>query len=238
MRHMRNHYENTAMDMTGSEFSDVGASFSATPVRAHPLTWTSGNKEYFNERPIATQQTGWNFVSQSRKWMPAELSGLLWFGVDDSSTTVRFPVYGSATRVSEAFAGAGAQDGVTPPVMTFDMQNAFSVFNLVANWAYSRWDLMYPDVLNRIELYEDKYAKESHDVDVEALTIYENSGASAAVEYVTEFSVKTGNSLVKEWGSFFGEMFVKYRDGYVFTESPTNNACGCAAANGPYSQQW
>ena len=147
MGHMRNHYENTPLTMDGQEFPDVGASFDAVPVRAHPLTWTSSaGGEYLNERPIATQQTGWNFVSQSRAWMPSELSGLLWFGVDDSATTVRFPVYGSATRVPLAFAGKGAQDGVTPPLMEFDDEKAFDVFNLVANWAYSRWDLMYVNI--------------------------------------------------------------------------------------------
>jgi len=237
-RHMRNHYEDTAMDMDGEQFSDVGASFSYTPVRSHPLTWTSGGKEYLNERPIATQQTGWNFVAQSRKWMPDELSGLLWFGVDDSSTTVRFPVYGSAKQVPEGFAGAGAQDGVTPPLMTFDMQSAFSVFNLVANWAYSRWDLMYPVVLNRIEMYEDKYIKEAQEMDMQALSEYEKAGATAAVDMVTQFSVSAGNSLVKEWANFFGELFVTYRDGYVITESPTENSCGCSVESGPYSQQW
>jgi dipeptidase len=143
MGHMRNHYENTKLSMDGTQFPDVGATFDAVPVRAHPLTWTdSKGDEYLNERPIATQQTGWNFVAQSRSWMPKELSGLLWFGVDDSATTVRFPVYGSVTRVPLAFAGKGAQDGVTPPMMEFDDERAFDVFNLMANWVYSRWDLM------------------------------------------------------------------------------------------------
>ena len=41
------------------------------------------------------------------------------FGVDDSSTTVHFPVYGSATRIPASFAGQGAQDGVVPPMMHF-----------------------------------------------------------------------------------------------------------------------
>ena len=63
--------------------------------------------------------------------MPRELSGLLWFGVDDAATTVRFPVYGAATAVPEAFQGKGAQDGVVPPMMTFDTKSAFYVFNLV-----------------------------------------------------------------------------------------------------------
>ena len=143
MSHMRNHYENTKLSMDGKQFPDVGAIYDSVPVRAHPLTWYDSNDvEYLNERPIATQQTGWNFVAQSRPWMPPELSGLLWFGVDDSATTVRFPIYGSASRVPLAFAGKGAQDGVTPPLMEFNDERAFDIFNLVSNWAYSRWDLM------------------------------------------------------------------------------------------------
>ena len=43
-------------------------------------------------------------------------------------------------------AGKGPQDGVTPPMMEFSLDSAFYVFNLVANWAYSRWDAIYPDV--------------------------------------------------------------------------------------------
>jgi dipeptidase len=158
MGHMRNHYENTKLSMDGLQFPDVGASFDSVPVRAHPLTWTaSNNVEYLNERPIATQQTGWNFVSQSRSWMPTELSGLMWFGVDDSATTVRFPIYGSATRVPLAFAGKGAQDGVTPPVMEFDDERAFDIFNLVANWVYLCWDYMYPELKETIENLEVIY---------------------------------------------------------------------------------
>ena len=37
-----------------------------------------------------TQQTGWNFVSSLRPWMPDGLKGVIWFGVDDSSTTARY----------------------------------------------------------------------------------------------------------------------------------------------------
>lgn len=143
-QHMRNHYENTPLDMTGHSFSDVGASFGYNAQRTHPLTWEASTyenpavtSEYFHERPIGTPQTGWNFVAQSRRWMPRELASLLWFGVDDSSTTVRFPIYGSATSVPASFAGKGPQDGVTPPVLVFNFQSAFTVFNLVANCKYS-----------------------------------------------------------------------------------------------------
>ena len=86
---MRNHYEGTALDMGGETFPDVGAGDASSPYRAHPLTWTSDGSTYLHERPVGTQQTGWNFVAQSRSWVPRELAALMWFGVDDSSTTVR-----------------------------------------------------------------------------------------------------------------------------------------------------
>jgi hypothetical protein len=96
-------------------------------------------------------------VCQSRADVPKEMAALLWFGIDDSSTSVHFPVYGSVTRVSKGWAGPGPQDGVTPPLMTFSLDSAFYVFNLVANWAYSRWSVIYPDVYSRIIATEAAY---------------------------------------------------------------------------------
>lgn len=238
MELMRSHYEGTMLDMTGTQFSDVGASFSATPVRTHPLSWGSGGHMYLNERPIATQQTGWNFVAQSRKWLPAELSGLLWFGVDDSSTTVHFPIYGSATKVPEAFAGAGAQDGATPPMLSFDINKAFHAFNLVANWAYTRWDLMYPELHNTIVSREAAYMSAVLKMDSDASLVYQEKGAATAVQYVTNFSTQLGNQLVADWGAYFGQLFVKYRDGYVITADSSSTNCGCRVSNGPYPTKW
>jgi len=100
MEYMRSHYENTQLDMSGQQFSDVGAT-TYSIYRTHPISWTSNVQidgtlgsaptDYVHERPIATPQTSWNFVAQSRKWMPREFAGVIWFGVDDSGTTVRFP---------------------------------------------------------------------------------------------------------------------------------------------------
>jgi dipeptidase len=252
MQFMRSHYENTPLDMSGQEFSDVGA-YTYSIYRTHPLTWSStvqpdgatGSQplSYFNERPIATPQTGWNFVAQSRKWMPKEISGLIWFGVDDSGTTVRFPVYGSATKVSPAFLGKGPQDGVTPPMMDFNLQSAFYVFNLLANWAYARWDLIYPEVLQTIVAKESEFIGQIQQVDKKALEILEEKrgspdGMAQAVDYVTNYSVNAGNKLVNDWFQYFGKLFVKYREGYVITANTENHACGCAPKAAGYPQSW
>lgn len=237
---MRDHYENTWFDMTGTREPDAGAMDWMSPQRIHPLTWSYNGLGYVNERPIATQQTGWNFVAQSRANVAAPLAGLLWFGVDDSSTTVHFPIYGSATRVPLAFAGQGAQDGVTTPILEFSMDNAFSVFNLMANWVYQRWDAMYPEVYDKILAIETGYAASIVALEKEATDLLkkDNNNIDIVIELLTAFSETTGNALVKEWGAFFGSIFMKYRDGYVITPNPEMAACGCDVGSAPYSNQW
>lgn len=95
MELMRDHFEGTALDMT----ADVGAGPYELPYRWRPLTWEAGDKEYFNERATSTQQTGFSFVSQSRGWLPDPIGGVLWFGVDDTYSTVYVPMYCGITRV-------------------------------------------------------------------------------------------------------------------------------------------
>ena len=48
---------------------------------------------------------GWSIVCQSRPDVPRQMAALLWFGIDDSSTSVHFPLYGSATRIPKGWAG-------------------------------------------------------------------------------------------------------------------------------------
>ena len=121
MEVMNSHYEGTELDAT----IDVGGGIFADAHRPRPLVWDFKGKKYFNERTIATQQTGWNFVAQIRPSMPRELAALIWFAVDDSSTSPRVPVYASSTTVAEPYAGKGTQDGVPGPMLKLDMKKAF-----------------------------------------------------------------------------------------------------------------
>jgi dipeptidase len=63
------------------------------PYRWRPLTWKYEDKEYVNERSVGTQQTGFSFVAQSRQVAHKELGGIIWFGVDDTASSVYAPMY-------------------------------------------------------------------------------------------------------------------------------------------------
>lgn len=245
MQSMRNHYEGTSLDNTGRLFSDVGSGAFHNPNRNSPIVWnteTYKGEQFFNERTIAQPPTGWSIVMQSRPNFPREMTAVLWYGIDDSSTSVHFPLYGSATRISKGWAGPGPQDGVTPPLMKFSLESAFYVFNLVANFAYSRWNAIYPDLYQEITQRETEYMKLLQSVDEIGQDMFTKSQSEddrkIAVEYLTEFSVKIGDTLLKEWFDVFGQLFVKYRDGYVTTADPKNPVCGCSTSSLPYEEEW
>jgi hypothetical protein len=58
------------------------------------------------------------------------------------------------------------------------------------------------------------------------------------VEFVTDYSVRAGNQLVRDWGALFGQLFVKYRDGYVITANAEDKSCGCNPVPQSYPQPW
>ena len=181
MELMTSHYEGTDLDAS----VDVGAGLFGSPDRPRPLVWEHEGKTYHNERPVATVRTGWSFVAKLRSNVPRELSAVMWFAVDDSSTSPRVPIYGSSTRLSKAYAGKGSQDGVPSAILDFDFDKAFWVQNMVSNFCYYRWSDAYPFVRARIDVIQAEFLEEVQLVDAHALQLYKDKGSRAAVEYVT-----------------------------------------------------
>lgn len=204
MNNMRNHLEGTELDMS----KDLGAGPFGNPYRWRPLTWEVDGKTYCNERATATQQTGFSFVSQSRSWLPNEIGGIIWFGMDDAASTVYAPIYSSSTRIPESFK-VGNGD-----MMTYSNTSAFWIFNQVTNFAYTRYNIIHPEIEAKQQARELKYIAYTPAIDKAAQALYENDKA-LAVEFLTDYSVNTANRLTKDWRDFYEYLFVKYMDGNI-----------------------
>ena len=204
MDYMRDHLEGTPLDMT----KDMGAGPFGNPYRWRPLTWQVDGARYCNERATATQQTGFVFVTQSRSWLPREIGGVFWFGVDDAASTVFVPMYSSITKIPKAYAvGNGS-------MMDFTMDAAFWVFNMVSNFAYTRYSYIHPEIRSEQTKLESRFLEEVTKTDEEALAKYK-SDKNSAVAYLTDFSDNAGNETLKHWTNFYGYLFAKYMDGNI-----------------------
>ena len=186
----------------------LGAGPYALPYRWRPLTFKVDGKEYLNERAISTQQTGFSFVAQSRAWLPGPIGGVLWFGVDDTSSTVYVPLYAGLREPPRPFAvGNGDFDH-------FTWDSAFWTFNAVANFAYSRYSDMSQDVRRAQGELEAGYAARQAGVEQAALQLWKGSPEQARA-FLTDYSARASEAALARWKALFGELLVKYLDGNV-----------------------
>ncbi|MBO4984837.1 MAG: C69 family dipeptidase [Bacteroides sp.] len=202
---MRDHYEGTALDIS----KDFGAGPYHTPYRLSPLSFKVGDKEYFNERPISTQQTGFVFVSQMRSEMPDAIGGVLWFGTDDANMTVFTPVYCCATKVPECYSRVENAD-----YLNFSWKSAFWIFNWVANMVYPRYDLMIADVRTTQTELEATFNEAQAGIEASASKLFETN-PSKAKELLTNYTNLTAQSTLDTWKRLGEFLIVKYNDGVV-----------------------
>lgn len=206
---MRDHLEGTPLDMT----KDLGAGPFECPYRWRPLTWTVDSVTYCNERATSTQQTGFWFLAQSRSWLPDPIGGIFWFGVDDATSSVLMPMYSSITRAPEKIArGYGA-------MMEFVDDAAFWVFNQIANFCYTRYSYIHPVIFAKQQADEEKFIAMIPGIDEQAKSLLATNPAKA-IDFLTEFSVNTGNTAIMDWKKFYGSLFTRYMDGNIKTAVP------------------
>lgn len=206
---MRDHLQGTDLDMS----KDMGAAPYGVPIRWRPLTWKVDDVTYCHERVTATQQTGFSFIAQMRSWLPNPIGGIFWFGVDDATCSIYMPMYCSMTRAPYSFEkGHGA-------MMTWSDDAAFWVFNQVTNFTYTRWNLIYPEVIEKIHKYETEFVNQTQTVDAKALELYK-SNPELAVNYLTDYSTRLGDQVTDDWKHFYRYLFMRYMDGNVKTPVP------------------
>lgn len=202
MASMRDHYEDTPLDMR----NDPGAGPFKLPYRWRPMEYEVDSVMYLNERAVATQQTGYSFVAQSRHWLPAPVGGIFWFGVDDADGCVYAPMYCGIKEIPAAYAiGNGS-------MITWSETSAYWAFSQVNNWAYTRYNMIHPEIERYQAEIENEYIDQVKEMDKKASELFKQNPAEAKA-VLTSFSVSTGNKLVNDWKAFYRYLFMKYVDG-------------------------
>jgi len=204
MELMKDHYENTEFQFD----NDVGAGAYHLPYRWRPMDFTVGKHTYSNPRSTSTQQTAWVFVAQLRSSMPYPFQGLNWFGVDDSACTVFMPMYSAMRSVPKSLVLGGKAK-----IMNFTMDSAFWIFNLVSQLAYDRWDIIYPEILNKSTQFQDQFDRTHVSMDKELSVLVSESRVLEAIEHATTYSVGVADDVFSKWKDFWAYLFARHLDG-------------------------
>ena len=200
---MRDHYEGTPLSV--ADGSDIGGGIWEMPYRPTPLMYKVDGKQYFNERPVSTQQSGFVFVSQMRSWLPREIGGVFWFANDDANMAAFTPVYCSMTERPECYNTPGAD------ALHFSKKNAYWVCNMTSNMVYPRYSLMFPTLKEVRDSLDNSYFAAQAGVEKKAQELYAQN-PQAAVKYLNDYSVEKAQQMLACWNQLFEFMVVKYND--------------------------
>lgn len=198
---MRDRFQGTPYDMT----LDVGAGPYHVPYRWRPMEYEVDGKKYLMERAIATQQTGWSFVSQSRDWLPDPVGGVFWFGTDDTNTSVYMPLYCGMTEVPAELAQGD--------INTFDINSNFWVNNIVANEAYHRYDMMIPDIRKVQNKLEKGFFEQVKANDPKLKAMVEAGDMDAYRNAVNALGAQDAKEATDRYRDLAVYLFVKFMDG-------------------------
>ena len=198
-RDMRDHFEGTPLDMT----ADMTAGPWGMPIRPLPMHFKgSDSLDYFRERPIATQQSGFTMTCQMRSWLPDDVGGVTWFNCDDADMVAYVPLYCCITQVPDPFRPENN------PRNEFSDQSAFWMNNWVANMVYPRYSMMIGDLRAAQNELEDYYFADQEEV----LAAVEKMTPDDRRNYLNNKSIEYAERMMQRWDKLAKFLIVRYND--------------------------
>ncbi|MCM1034799.1 MAG: C69 family dipeptidase [Bacteroides sp.] len=214
--YMRDQYEGTPLDIT--QGTDAGPWH--TKLRYSGLNFKLDSTSYWYERPTATQQTAWSFVAQMRGYMPDHIGGIFWFGVDDAATNLYVPMYCRCNEVPWCFSQKNGD------LYTYSSTSAFWIYNQTANWVYTKYSSMLPD-LRAVQAEWENYFNSLIPGTDAAMAEMTPADAQA---FMTRFSCTQAEISTAAWRKLYEYLLVKYLDGVQKREQNGQFECN------PYGQ--
>jgi len=130
-------------------------------------------------RPIARYYCSYYFVSQARDWMPPEIGGVLWFGLDNPENSPFIPLYTGVESVPESWKNLDRDK--------LDRKSAWWAFGLVDDLVNRR----YQDLKSKLDetlmpMQKDLFSMQDA-IELAALNLYD-SDPELAKEFLTNYT--------------------------------------------------
>ena len=198
---MRDEYQGTPLDITqGTDAGPWNSKLRYGGLGFKCAANGTDTLQYWYERPTATQQTAWSYVSQMRSY---NRYGIFWFGVDDAACSCYTPMYCCINHVPECFAEGNGDS------YTFSPTSAWWTFNMVANWAYTKYSRMYPHIREKQQIWDDKFNTQIAGVDEQAAMLNDEEARA----FLTNYSCSQAENLVADWQKLYLYLITKFIDG-------------------------
>ena len=209
----RDCYQGTKFDVTNHEgfHPDGKKSPLASPFGSPDLFELVGIKP---ERCIASQTSGYVYISQVRDWLPAPVSGCMWFTLGPSFTSCFTPIYSGVTKITESWSRS-------PDFTRIDRTQVQWKFQLVEDLTELKYQEAIHDVRTVFKPAEAQFLALQGRFEDAAVVVFNEQGAARAEEFVTEYTNSCLDAVDDTYGELVDYLMFKYLYSYAQTAPPT-----------------
>ena len=193
------HYEGTEFDttkgLTAGPWSD--------PRRYRPNGFKYLDKSYGWQRGISQVQCEYVTITQSRRWLPDEVGGVVWYGPTNPDLTCYVPLYAGVNTASPLlYEQAGSHQ-------EFTRESFRWAVSAVSTFADYWWSYISVDVKKQIAKTTGKWMAEQSAVDAMAVELFKKD-PKAARAFLTEYCNDNVVEARDAWWALFDELLRKY----------------------------
>jgi len=209
----RDGYQGTKFDVTNHEGFHPGG-------KKSPLAGPFGSPDLFElvgikpERCIGSQTSGYLYISQVRDWLPAPVSGCMWFTLGPSFTSCFAPVYSGVTKITESWSRS-------PDFTRIDRTQVQWKFQLVEDLTELKYQEAIHDVRAVFKPAEEQFLALQGKFEDTAVAVFNERGAARAEEFVTEYTNSCLDAVDDTYGELVDYLMFKYLYSYARTAPPT-----------------
>jgi len=159
------------------------------------------DKMYRSSRCICVNNVEYTTITQCRDWLPDPIGGIVWLSFGAQDTACYMPVYTGSTDVPESFKVGDH--------FVFGRDSARWASDYVDFHTQVVYSYAIKDVKAAQEKWEGGAVKRTAIIDKAAEELYKKDPA-LAVEFLTDYTINNGNSVVNAWWELGDNLLVTY----------------------------
>jgi len=204
----RDHYEGTEFDLTkglaAGPFGDP-TRYDSAANQESGLTIEELRSGRF-ERAISMFRTSYSFVTQSRKHLPNEVGGVIWYAQYAPHAATYVPIYISVDDIPEPYRVGS--------LFKYSSDSMFWRTAIIGNWIQKSFQHIIGDVKEvQVEIESDFFTNQAN-IESQVLALLSQNNTQDVVDLLSDYSSTSASRVFEAYGDLFPKIVTKYHDGY------------------------
>ncbi|MFQ6069093.1 MAG: dipeptidase [Candidatus Aminicenantales bacterium] len=189
----------------------------------HPRPLRTEGKVYNTPRTISVNRAEYTTITQSRRWLPDPVGGVVWVAFGAQDTSCYMPLYSGITAIPPSFSIGDHWE--------FDRNSARWAFDYVDFHAQVAYSHAIDDIRKAQQKWEKRALEIAPAIEKTTAALYRQDSALAS-RFLTDYCLNNAAKVVDAWWKLGDYLLVKYNHLSIYDREKRKRS------NLPYPEWW